>query len=125
VSYLAAEPMVFATDMAAALAFYQAALGFRVVERFGDPVAFAVLHREGARFALRHVDAAVVDPDRAAREELLALSLVLSDRDALDAVHAHALAAGAVSRLAPVDRPWGARNAILSDPCGNLILLAA
>jgi uncharacterized glyoxalase superfamily protein PhnB len=125
VSYLAAEPSIHVTDFGSALTFYQQALGFTVVETYGEPAFFCLLAAGPARLALVHVDTPVVDPERAAREDILAVTLTLSGRDALDAAYARALHAGAAAHLAPIDRPWGARNAILRDPSGNLILLAA
>lgn len=124
-TYLSAEATVFVTDMGAALAFYAGALGCRVVTTHGEPAFFALMEAGASRFALRHADTPVIDPERAAREELLALTLVLPDAAALDARFEEAVRAGAQAHFAPVDRPWGARNAMLRDPSGNLVLLAA
>jgi catechol 2,3-dioxygenase-like lactoylglutathione lyase family enzyme len=124
-AYLAAEATVFVTDMDAGLSFYTEALGCRVVTTHGEPAFFALMGAGSARFALRHVDTPAIDPASAMREELIALTLVLPSAGAVDERFAQAVGAGANAHTAPLDRPWGSRNAILRDPSGNLVLLAA
>jgi lactoylglutathione lyase len=42
-------------------------------------------------------------------------------RDEVDALYKRAIAAGAKSEVAPIDRPWGQRVSYVRDPDGHLV----
>ncbi|WP_376096228.1 VOC family protein [Roseomonas sp. CCTCC AB2023176] len=116
---LRAEPMLFVTDLPAALTFWSR-LGFAERFRWGDPPTYAGIARGGAHLALRHVDR---HPFTAAfrAETPQALSAVITLDDA-EALAREFTAAGFPVTLR--DEPWGAQTFILADPDGNLILVA-
>lgn len=122
VRLLRAEPQLFVTDMARAVAYYTGPLGFRTVFLYGSPPFYGQVARGEAHLNLRRVRTPPVDPPLARKEDLLAAAIVVSDADAL---HAELAAAGAVVHQAPRTEPWGARTFITVDPDGNLVLFAS
>ncbi len=117
---LSAEPQLFVTDMARALAFW-GGLGFHTVFAAGDPPYYAQVARDAARLNLRHVDALPMSPSLAARESLLAACVTLRGAAALEAEFR---AAGAPLHQALRREAWGADTLILLDPDGNLVLFS-
>ena len=118
---VAAEPQLFVRDIAAALEFYTAKLGFSVAFTWGEPPFYAQVFRDGARLNLRHVDEPVVDPVRRDTEGLLAASIALDDAKPLFLEYQNA---GVEFAQLLRDEPWGARTFIVRDPDGNPILFA-
>lgn len=118
---LTAEPMIFVTDLSAAIAFYTGKLGFGLAFSYGDPPFYAQVLRDDARLNLRHVDTAPIDPARRDAEDLLAAGVTLDDAEPLFEEFA---AAGAPFHQTLRTEPWGARTFIVRDPDGNLVLFA-
>lgn len=116
-----AEPMLFVTDFAAALAYYTGVLGFETAFTYGTPPFYGQIRRGEARLNLRHVDTAVVDTRRTRQEDLLAAAINLHDADALFEEFRRA---GARFHQEPRSEPWGARTFVVLDPDDNLILFA-
>ena len=114
------EPQVFVTDMAQALEFYQARLGFRIGFTYGDPPFYAQVVRDCALLNLRHVDRPAID--RTAGPALLSAAFSVSS--------AGLLLEDFRSRGAPIHQPltrepWhppGHGNFCIADPDGNLLL---
>ena len=59
------------------------------------------------------------------REELLSAAITLDSAAAIEQLFLDYQAAGVPFHLVLKTQPWGARNFILRDPDGNLILFAA
>ncbi len=120
-----AEPVLYVSDFSAALAFYTQKLGFAVDFAYGEPPFFGVVTRDAARLCLRQVAGPVFAGDIRAREELLSASITLDTATALKRLFLDFQAAGVPFHLPLKTQPWGARNFILRDPDGNLILFAS
>lgn len=120
-----AEPVLYVADFSAALAFYTQKLGFSVDFAYGEPPFFGVVMRDAARLCLRQVAGPVFAGDIRAREELLSASITLDTAAALKRLFLDFQAAGVPFHLPLKTQPWGARNFILRDPDGNLILFAS
>lgn len=118
---MSAEPMIFVSDIAASLAFYTSKLGFAVAFAYGEPAFYGQVVRGSARLNLRHVDSPVIDPVRAAREDLMAAAVTLDDAKPLFLEYQ---AAGVDFHQSLRTEPWGARTFVVRDPDGNLILFA-
>lgn len=119
---LAAEPQLFVSDMAAALAFYTGKLGFTVALSYGEPPFWAQVARDGGRLNLRHADARPFAEDFLAKEgDALCATLTL---DAAKPLFLEYQAAGVSFHQTLRTEPWGARTFIIADPDGNLILFA-
>ncbi|USQ94709.1 bleomycin resistance protein [Caulobacter sp. RL271] len=119
---ITAEPQLFVSDMARALAFYEEKLGFRRVFVSGDPVFYAQVARDGAKLNLRRVESPVFTEDFRAREpDALSATLTLADAKPLFLEFQNA---GVSFHQTLRAEPWGARTFIVGDPDGNLILFA-
>jgi lactoylglutathione lyase len=114
---------IFVADLDRSAAFYAASLGFVV----------------GARFSAPEFDEVILRPGEGVRGGSLVLcrwkdgrALVLGNAhgplglrvDDVDAAHGQVLAAGGVSRIAPLDFK-GSRLAIVADPDGHPLELIA
>lgn len=119
---LAAEPQLYATDMAAALDFYTGNLGFEVAISYGKPPFWAQVVRDGARLNLRHADRRPFS-DAFMAEEGDAISATLT-LDIAEPLFLEYKAAGVAFHQPLRTEPWGARTFIIADPDGNLILFA-
>ncbi|UDF30186.1 UNVERIFIED_ORG: hypothetical protein LHK14_02330 [Roseateles sp. XES5] len=120
-----AEPVLYVTDFAASLAFFTQSLGFAVDFTYGEPPYYGVVARDSARLCLRLVNEPVFVGDVRARAELLSAAIPLESAAAIKQLFLDYQAAGVSFHLPLKTQPWGARNFILSDPDGNLILFAA
>lgn len=119
---LGAEPMLFTTDLARALAFYAERLGFPVVFSHGEPPFYAQVARGAARLNLRHVDRPAFDAAfRASEADALSATVLLADAAPLYRAYE---AAGVAFHQRLRDEPWGARTFIVADPDGNLLLFS-
>ena len=115
-------PRLVVAGADAALAFYSAALGADVVERYTDPdgrVVHAMLAAGPVRFAVKDADR--YDP--APREGGVPVILALYVRDA-DAVAARMVDGGASVVFPVADQPYGERGGRLRDPFGHLWMIA-
>lgn len=121
----AAEPQLFVSDIKRSLDFFTRKLGFVITFSYGEPPFYAQVKRDAAVLNLRHVDHPVIDPERRDREDLLSAALTLSTPDAIKALFLEFQLANVPIVQALKSQPWGARNFIVSDPDGNLLLFAS
>lgn len=110
-------PKLVVDGAAAAIAFYERALGAREVVRFasGPAVVFAELEVLGSRLQLEDADAHDPVPTPGP-----VLDVVVDDPDALGA---RLVAEGATWVLEMGDKPWGGRWGRVRDPFGVQWLL--
>jgi uncharacterized glyoxalase superfamily protein PhnB len=120
----AAEPQLFVADIKSSCDFFIAKLGFAVAFSYGEPPFYAQVVRGGARLNLRHVDSPVIDAARRDREELLSASLTLEGAMEIDALFSEFQTTGVTFFQTLKQQPWGARDFIVSDLDGNLLLFA-
>lgn len=120
-----AEPVLYVTDFSASLAFFIEKLGFSVDFSYGEPPFYGVVARDDARLCLRLVEEPVFVGDIRRRAELLSASVTLDSAAEIKKLFLDYQAAGVDFHLPLKTQPWGARNFILLDPDGNLILFAA
>lgn len=112
------------SDVARARAFYEA-LGFRASSASQASVTF--FHGPGCVLALFGRDDLAADAGvegSAPGFSGVALACNLSSREAVDALHARALACGARAVKAPQEVFWGGYSGYFSDPDGHLWELA-
>ncbi len=119
-----AEPQLFVADIASSCAFFAEKLGFAVVFIYGEPPFYALVRRGGASLTLRQLDAPAIDPALRDREQLLSASLTVATRADIEALHREYQASGVTFFQELKDEPWGARDFIVSDIDGNLLLFA-
>ena len=120
----AAEPELFVADIKASCDFFITKLGFAIVFTYGEPPFYGQVKRDGARLNLRCVDRPVIDPDLRDREELLSAALIVATAEELKQLFLEFQAAGVTFFQTLKQQPWGARNFIIRDLDGNLLLFA-
>jgi uncharacterized glyoxalase superfamily protein PhnB len=125
IAFTSAEPCLFVQDFARARSFYVDKLGFHQEFAYGEPPHYGLASRGAARLTLRLVKEPVFTGNIREREQLLAASLTLGAAADIKALHDGWAKAG-VPMFQPLrTEPWGARTFILSDPDGNLVLIAS
>ena len=120
----AAEPQLFVADINSSCAFFAEKLGFAVVFTYGEPPFYAQVMRDAARINLRCVAEPLIDPDLRDREQLLAASLTVATAEEIKQLFLAYQSAGVTFFQTLRREPWGARNFIVKDPDGNLLLFA-
>ena len=121
---VAAEPQLFVADIRSSCDFFSRKLGFSIAFTYGEPPFYAQVKRDGARINLRGVECPVIDPALRDRESLLSASITVASADAIKRLFLEYQGAGATIYQALRKEPWGARNFIVKDPDGNLLLFA-
>jgi catechol 2,3-dioxygenase-like lactoylglutathione lyase family enzyme len=119
---VAAEPQFFVTDMRASVYFFTAKLGFDLAFLHGEPPFYGQVARDGARLNLRHVDRPLIDRELAAREDYLSASITVATPAEIKRLFLDFQSAGVDFHQRLKRQPWGARNFIVKDPDGNLLL---
>jgi len=119
-----AEPQLFVTDIQRSCEFFQQKLGFSLVFSYGDPPFYAQVGRDAARLNLRCVDRSVIESVVRDREELLSASMTVATADEIKLLFLEFQSAGVTFQQKLKKQPWGARNFIVKDPDGNLLLFA-
>jgi catechol 2,3-dioxygenase-like lactoylglutathione lyase family enzyme len=118
------EPELFVTDIAASCDFFTGKLGFTVAFTYGEPPFYAQVMRDAARLNLKCVEQPVIDPALRDREELLSAALTVATAEEIKQLFLELQAAGVIFFQTLRREPWGARNFIVKDPDGNLLLFA-
>lgn len=121
---LSAEPQLFVADIKTACDFFIGKLGFEIVFVYGEPPFYAQVRRDDARLNLRHVDAPLIDPTLRDRESLLSAAITVGTAEDIKQLFLEFQAAGAPFAQPLKHEPWGAKDFIVKDPDGNLVLFA-
>ena len=119
-----AAPLLFVADIEASCAFFTQKLGFSIVFVYGDPPFYGQVKRDGALLDLRCVDAPVFDNERRNRESLLSADMGVNTADEIKRLFLEFQSAGVAFHQTLKKEPWGAKNFIVKDPDGNLLLFA-
>jgi len=123
-----AEPQLFVADIKKSCEFFREKLGFALVFSYGDPLYYAQVGRDGARLNLRRVErcnpGGVIDPLIRVREELLSASMTVATADEIKLLFTEFQSAGVPFYQKLKKQPWGAKNFVIQDPDGNLLLFA-
>jgi catechol 2,3-dioxygenase-like lactoylglutathione lyase family enzyme len=119
-----AEPELFVADIKTSCDFFTGKLGFAVAFTYGEPPFYAQVKRDGARLNLKCVDRPVIDPVLRDREQLLSAALIVETAEEIKALFLEFETAGVAFFQKLKREPWGARNFIIPDPDGNLLLFA-
>jgi uncharacterized glyoxalase superfamily protein PhnB len=119
-----AEPQLFVTDIKRSCEFFREKLGFTLVFSYGKPPYYAQVGRDAARLNLRCVERPVIESTVRDREELLSVSMTVATADEIKLLFLEFQSAGVTFRQTLKKQPWGAKNFIVKDPDGNLLLFA-
>ena len=118
------EAQLFVADITASCGFFTSKLGFEVVFTYGEPPFYGQVKRGNARLNLRRVCEPVFVGDIREREQLLSASMTLGSAAALRELFLQYQSAGVDFQQTLKQQPWGARDFIVRDPDGNLLLFA-
>jgi catechol 2,3-dioxygenase-like lactoylglutathione lyase family enzyme len=119
-----AEPQLFVTDIQRSCEFFREKLGFSLVFSYGKPPYYAQVVRDAARLNLRCVERPVIESTAPDREELLSVSMTIATADEIKLLFLEFRSAGVAFHQTLKKQPWGAKNFIVKDPDGNLLLFA-
>jgi uncharacterized glyoxalase superfamily protein PhnB len=124
-----AEPQLFVTDIKRSCEFFREKLGFSLVFSYGKPPYYAQVGRDAARLNLRCVERPVIESTVRDREELLSVSLLsvsmtVATAEEIKLLFLEFQSAGVAFRQTLKKQPWGAKNFVVQDPDGNLLLFA-
>jgi catechol 2,3-dioxygenase-like lactoylglutathione lyase family enzyme len=120
----AAEPQLFVADIAASCDFYTEKLGFSIVFVYGDPPFYGQVKRDGAALNLRCVEHPLFDQELREREQLLSATITVDTADDIKRLFLAFQSAGVAFQQTLKRQPWGAKNFVVRDPDGNLVLFA-
>jgi uncharacterized glyoxalase superfamily protein PhnB len=119
-----AEPQLFVTDIKGSCEFFCEKLGFSVVFSYGKPPYYAQVRRAAARLNLRSVERSVIESMVRDREKLVSASMTVATADEIKLLFLEFQSAGVTFHQTLKKQPWGAKNFIVKDPDGNLLLFA-
>lgn len=119
-----AEPQLLVTDIKRSCEFFCNKLGFSLVFSYGSPPYYAQVARDAARLNLRCVERAEIQSTVRDREELLSVSMTVAAADEIKQLFLEFQSAGVTFRQTLKRQPWGAKNFVVKDPDGNLLLFA-
>jgi len=119
-----AEPQLLVADIKRSCEFFCEKLGFSVVFSYGKPPYYAQVGRDAARLNLRCVEGPVIESTIRDREELLSVSMTVATADEIKLLFLEFQSAGVSFRQKLKKQPWGAKNFVVKDPDGNLLLFA-
>src|SRR5579863_5394812 len=119
-----AEPQLFVTDIKRSCEFFAKKLGFSLAFSYGDPPYYAQMARDAARLNFRCVEESVIEPTVRDREGLLSVSMTVASADEIKLLFLEFQSAGVAFQQTLKKQPWGAKNFIVKDPDGNLLLFA-
>ena len=120
----ATEAQLYVADIRASCEFFTSKLGFAIEFVYGDPPFYGMVKRDNARLCLRLVCEPVFVGDIRRREHLLSASITLDTAPEIKQLYLEFQSAGVSFHQGLRKEPWGARNFIILDPDGNLILFA-
>jgi hypothetical protein len=115
---------LFISDMKISCEFFTAKLGFSIEFLYGDPPYYGEVSRNNARLGLRLVCEPVFVADIREREQLLSAAITVDTAAEIKQLFLDFQAAEVKFYQTLKKQPWGARNFIVHDPHGNLILFA-
>lgn len=118
------EAHLYVADIKASCDYFTTKLGFEIEFVYGDPPFYGSVKRGHARFAMRLVCEPVFVGDIREREHLLSASASVDTAAEIKQLFLEFQSAGARFHQELKKEPWGARNFIVLDPDGNLILFA-
>ncbi len=119
---VSAEPQLLVADIKRSCGFFCEKLGFSLVFSYGKPPYYAQVGRDAARLNLRCVETSVIEATVRDREELLSASMTVATADEIKLLYLEFQAAGVPFHQTLKKQPWGAKNFVVKDPDGNLLL---
>jgi catechol 2,3-dioxygenase-like lactoylglutathione lyase family enzyme len=124
VKIVAVEPQIFVTDLTRSCEFFVEKLGFSLVFSHGDPPYYAQVGRDAARLNLKRVEGPIIESTLRDHEERLSASMTVATEQEIKLLFLEFQSAGVAFHQRLKKQPWGAKNFVIEDPDGNLLLFA-
>jgi catechol 2,3-dioxygenase-like lactoylglutathione lyase family enzyme len=115
---------LFVADIKESCDFFTEKLGFSIVFVYGEPPFYGQVQRGRGMLNLRHMDRPVIDPELRDRESLLSADMGVDTHDEIKQLFLEFQAKGVTFFQTLKKEPWGAKNFIIKDPDGNLLLFS-
>ncbi|HTC04033.1 MAG TPA: VOC family protein [Xanthobacteraceae bacterium] len=115
---------LFVADIKASCDFFTQKLGFSIVFVYGEPPFYAQVKRDHGCINLRCLDRPAIDPALRERESLLSSDMGVNTHEEIKQLFLEFRANGVTFFQTLRKEPWGAKNFIVKDPDGNLLLFA-
>jgi catechol 2,3-dioxygenase-like lactoylglutathione lyase family enzyme len=115
---------LFVADIKASCDFFTQKLAFSIVFVYGEPPFYAQVQRDHGRINLRRLDRPAIDPALRDRERLLSSDMGVNTHEEIKQLFLEFQAKGVTFFQTLRKEPWGAKNFIVKDPDGNLLLFA-
>jgi catechol 2,3-dioxygenase-like lactoylglutathione lyase family enzyme len=119
-----AEPQLLVADIRRSCDFFCKKLGFSLVFTYGSPPYYAQVARDVAHLNLRCAEGPAVESTVRDREQLLSASMTVATADEIKLLFLEFRPAGVTFHQTLKKQPWGAKNFVIKDPDGNLLLFA-
>ena len=121
---VSAEPQLLVTDIKRSCEFFREKLGFSLVFSYGRPPYYAEVGRDAARLNLRCIQRPVIESTVRDQEQLLSVSMTVATADEIKLLFLEFQSAGVAFHQTLKKQPWGAKNFVVKDPDGNLLLFS-
>ena len=121
---VSAEPQLLVADIKRSCEFFCGKLGFSLEFNYGNPPYYAQVRRDAARLNLRCVEGPLIESTARDREELLSASMTVATAAEIKLLFLEFQSAGVTFCQKLKKQPWGAKNFVVQDPDGNLLLFA-
>jgi catechol 2,3-dioxygenase-like lactoylglutathione lyase family enzyme len=118
------ESVLYVSDFKRACDYFVSKLGFEIEFRYGEPPFYGLVKRDRARLCFRLVCEPVFVGDVREREHLLSASITVATAAEIKELFQEFQSAGVDFFQNLKKEPWGARNFIVRDLDGNLLLFA-
>lgn len=118
------EAQLYVGDIKASCDFFISKLGFAIDFVYGDPPFYGMVRRDSAKLCLRQICEPVFVEGIRQREHLLSASITVDTAAEIKLLFLEFQSAGVSFHQVLKKEPWGARNFIVLDSDGNLILFA-
>jgi hypothetical protein len=120
----ATEAVLYVSDFRRSCDYFLTKLGFEIEFTYGEPPFFGLVRRDRARFCLRLVCEPVFAGNIREKEKLLSAAVTVDTAAEIEELFLEFQSADTEFFQTLETEPWGARNFIVKDPDGNLLLFA-
>jgi len=120
----ATEAVLYVSDFRRSCDYFLTKLGFEIEFTYGEPPFYGLVKRDRARFCLRLVCEPVFVGNIREKEKLLSAAVTVDTAAEIKELFLEFQSADTEFFQRLETEPWGARNFIVKDPDGNLLLFA-
>jgi catechol 2,3-dioxygenase-like lactoylglutathione lyase family enzyme len=120
----ATEAVLYVSDFRRSCDFFLTKLGFEIEFTYGEPPFYGLVKRDRARLCLRLVCEPVFAGNIREKEKLLSAAVTVDTAAEIKELFLEFQSADTEFFQRLETEPWGARNFVVKDPDGNLLLFA-